>query len=348
MPEKTFLGTPWPLIQAPMAGVQDSRLAVAAGAAGALGSLPAALLDLPQLERELRALHEAARPYNVNFFTHAAPLPDAARLARWQELLAPYYAELGIDPPSAPAGAGRQPFGAAHLEVLEAFRPAVVSFHFGLPEPALLARVKRLGALVLSSATTLEEARWLQDHGADAVIAQGLEAGGHRGHFLDRDVARQAATMTLLPRVVAALDIPVIAAGGIGDAHGVRAAMAQGASAVQCGTAFLLCPEAATGALHRARLRDASAPTALTNVYTGGLARGLVNRAVAELGPVSDAAPPFPLAAAAMAPLRAQAEALGRDDFTPLWSGTNRSGCREASAAEIVQALAAGFAADGR
>lgn len=345
MPEMTFLGTAWPLIQAPMAGVQDSRLALAVGAAGALGSLPAALLDLPSLERELRLLHDAALPYNVNFFTHVPPPTDAARLAQWREVLAPYYAELGIDAVQQPAGAARQPFGAAQLEVLEAFRPAVVSFHFGLPEAALVARVKRLGALVLSSATTVDEARWLQDHGADAVIAQGLEAGGHRGHFLDTDLARQAATMTLLPRVVAALDIPVIAAGGIGDAHDVRAAMGHGASAVQCGTSFMLCTEATTSPLHRARLRDASAPTVLTNVYTGGLARGLVNRAVAELGPVSEAAPPFPLAAAAMAPLRARAEALGRDDFTLLWSGTNRSGCREAAAAEVVQALAAGFAA---
>jgi nitronate monooxygenase len=342
---EAILGTAWPLIQAPMAGVQDARLALGVNAAGALGSLPAAMLDAAALHRELRALHDAGRPYNVNFFAHRPPTPDADHEARWRALLAPYYAEFGLDLPSpAGGGASRHPFGPEAAEVLEAFRPTLVSFHFGLPEPRLLARVRGLGALVLSSATTVEEALWLQKNGADVVIAQGLEAGGHRGHFLGTDISQHADTANLLPQVVAALDIPVIAAGGIADAAGVRAAMGQGAAAVQVGTAFLLCSEATTGALHRARLRDTTAPTALTNLFSGGLARGLFNRAMRELGPVCDAAPPFPLASGTIAPLRARAEAMGRDDFTPLWSGANRSGCREAPAAEIVRLLAAGFA----
>lgn len=338
-----FLGTAIPLIQAPMATVQDAGLALAAGEAGALGSLPAAALSLPALEHELARLQAAGRPYNVNFFTHVPPAPDAAREARWHAALAPYYAERGLPPPQAGGAAGRQPFGEEAAQLLERFRPPVVSFHFGLPQPALLARVKRLGALVMSSATTVQEALWLQENGADVVIAQGLEAGGHRGHFLQADPGQQADTFDLLPRVVAALRIPVVAAGGIADAAGVRAAMAAGASAVQVGTAFLLCDEAHTGAVHRAALRDAQAPTALTNLFSGGLARGIVNRAMRELGPVSEAAPAFPLATAAIAPLRAQAEAQGLGDFTALWSGSNRSGCRETGAAQVVRALAAGF-----
>lgn len=341
-----FLGTRWPLIQAPMAGAQGARLARAVGEAGAMGSLPAAMLDAATLARELQALQDAGRPYLVNFFAHVPPSDEAAAAAepRWRAALAPYHAELGLDPAAAVAAPSRQPFGPAAAEVLEAFRPALVSFHFGLPAPDLLAQVKRLGARVLSSATTLREAQWLQANGADAVIAQGLEAGGHRGHFLDTDPARQSGTLTLLPQLVAALDIPVIAAGGIADAAGVRAAMALGAAAVQVGTAFLCCDEASTGALHRARLlRDPAEPTALTNLFSGGLARGLPNRLMRDLGPVADVAPPFPLASNALAPLRARAESLGRDDFTPLWSGTNRAGCRAVPAADVVRALAAGF-----
>ncbi len=326
-----------------MAGAQDARLAIAVGRAGALGSLPAAMLSPEALERELGLLRDAGVAFNVNFFCHTPPAPDAAQLARWQALLQPYGTELGLDASAPAAAASRQPFGAQAAEVLEVFRPAVVSFHFGLPAPALLARVKRLGACVISSATTLEEGLWLQAQGADAVIAQGLEAGGHRGHFLQHDPERQKDTLDLVHELAAALSVPVVAAGGIVDAAHVRAALDRGAAAVQAGTAFLLCNEATTSAVHRARLRDADAPTALTNLFSGGLARGLFNRLMHEHGPVSDAAPPFPLASGALAPLRARAEALGRDDFTPLWSGTRRDGLMARPAADVVAALAAGF-----
>ena len=338
----SFLPSRFPLIQAPMAGVQDARLALAASRAGALGSLPAAMLSPEALERELQLLQAGGLPYGVNFFTHTPPEGQDAALARWQARLAPYRAELGLADQPAP-GASRQPFGERQAEVLEAFQPAVVSFHFGLPAPALLARVKRQGAIVLSSATTLEEGRWLQAHGADAVIAQGLEAGGHRGHFLQRDPSLQSPTLDLVAQLAQALSVPVVAAGGIVQAEDVRAALDRGAQAVQAGTAFLLCDEATTSARHRARLRDPDAPTALTNLFSGGLARGLFNRLMHELGPVSPDAPAFPLASGGLAALRSAAEAQGREDFTPLWSGTRRQALIEGPAAQVVAALSAGF-----
>jgi nitronate monooxygenase len=339
-----LLGTALPLIQAPMAGVQGAALALAAGRAGALGSLPCAMLAPEALQQELQRLATSGLPFNVNFFCHTPPAPDAAREAAWRAALAPYHAEIGLDPATLPAGPGRLPFSAASAELLEAFRPRVVSFHFGLPAPELLARVKAWGAVVLSSATTVDEARWLEAHGADAVIAQGLEAGGHRGHFLSDDLSRQSGTLALLPQVKAAVHVPVIAAGGIADASGVRAAMALGADGVQVGTAYLCSDEATTSALHRAALRsEAARHTQLTTLFTGRPARGIVNRVMRELGPMNPAAPAFPLATAAIAPLRAHWEARGSADFTPLWSGQNASGCRAAPAAAITAALAEGF-----
>jgi nitronate monooxygenase len=337
-----LFGIELPIIQAPMAGVQGSALAIAVSNAGALGSLPCAMLSMPALRDELAALHSGTgRPFNVNFFCHVPPTPDAAREAAWREALAPYARELGIDLDSVPASAGRVPFGAEAAEALDAVRPHVVSFHFGLPEPALLARIKSWGAKVLSSATTVDEARWLEAQGVDAVIAQGLEAGGHRGHFLSHDLTLQAGTFALLPQVVRAVKVPVIAAGGIADAAGVRAALALGAAGAQIGTAYLLCPEATTSALHRAALTSGAARhTTLTNLFTGRPARGIVNRLMRELGPLSATAPEFPLATAAIAPLRAAAEKAGSSDFSPLWSGQNPSGCKAVPAAQLTRELA--------
>jgi nitronate monooxygenase len=344
-----LLGTTFPLIQAPMAGVQGSALAIAVSNAGALGSLPAAMLTPEVLRTELQALRAGTeRPFNVNFFCHTPPVPDAAREAAWRTALAPFYAEAGLDITAVPAGAGRVPFSAEAADLLETFRPAVVSFHFGLPAPELVARVKRWGAKVLSSATTVDEARWLEAHGADAIIAQGLEAGGHRGMFLTGDVTTQMGTFALLPQIVRAVNVPVIAAGGIADAAGVAAAMALGAAGVQVGTAYLCCPEATTSALHRAALQsEAARHTALTNVFTGRPARGIVNRVMRELGVMSTVAPEFPLATAAMAPLRAHGEKLGSGDFSPLWSGQNASGCRAVGAAELTRLLARGLGGHG-
>ena len=339
------LGIALPIIQAPMAGVQGSALAVAVCNAGGLGSLPCAMLGIETLRAELVAIQsQTTKPFNVNFFCHTPPVPCAEREAGWRSALAPYYREHGIDAASIPVGSGRVPFTSAAADMLAEFKPAVVSFHFGLPSPELLARAKSWGATIFSSATTVQEAIWLEAHGVDAVIAQGLEAGGHRGIFLSDDLTTQIGTMALLPQIVRAVNIPVIAAGGIADASGVAAAMKLGAAAVQIGTAYMLCPEATTSAIHRAALKsEAARHTALTNLFTGRPARGIVNRIMKELGAINPAAPAFPLATAAIAPLRASAERLGLGDFSPLWSGQNATGCKEIPAAELTRALAAGI-----
>ncbi|MDT3678585.1 MAG: DUF561 domain-containing protein [Burkholderiaceae bacterium] len=344
-----LLGIERPIVQAPMAGVQGSALAAAVSQAGGLGSLPCAMLSADAVRDEVKAIRaHTDRPFNLNFFCHEMPAPDPQREREWREALHGYYRELGVDESSIPQGASRTPFGEAAAALLDELRPPVVSFHFGLPAPELLARVKACGARVLSSATTVDEALWLEAHGADAVIAQGLDAGGHRGMFLTRDPSSQTGTFALVAQVARAVRVPVIAAGGIADAAGVAAALALGAQGVQVGTAYLLCPEAKTSAVHRAALASSAARnTTLTNVFSGRPARAIVNRIVRELGPFCAQAPEFPLAASAVAPLRAQAESMGSGDFSPLWAGQNTSGCREVPAGEITLALAAG-AADSR
>jgi nitronate monooxygenase len=324
-----------------MAGVQDSALAIAVSNAGAMGSLPCAMLSADTLRRELTAIvQNTQRPYNVNFFCHTARPANPQQESVWRNALRQYYSELGLDLAAIPAGPGRAPFDNDVADVLDAFRPPVVSFHFGLPEAQLLARVKGWGSKVWSSATTVEEARWLQANGADAIIAQGLEAGGHRGMFLTNALTTQMGTFALLPQIVQAVDLPVIAAGGIADAQGVCAALALGAQAVQIGSAFLLSPEATTSAVHRAALQSAAAQhTALTNVFTGRPARGIVNRIMREIGPISAHAPDFPWATGAIAPLRAKAESGGSGDFSPLWCGQNANGCRVLPAADITRSL---------
>jgi nitronate monooxygenase len=339
---RSVFDTELPIIQAPMAGVQGSALAVAVSNAGGLGSLPCAMLTLDALRAELQAIKARTnKPFNVNFFCHTPPVADAVTAAAWQTALSPYYDACGINPHDVAAGPGRSPFSSEAADVLDEFRPAVMSFHFGLPEPMLLARVKAWGTKILASATTVDEALWLEAHGADAVIAQGLEAGGHRSMFLTKELTTQVGTFALLPQIVQAVRIPVIAAGGIADARGVAAAMALGAAAVQVGTAYLLCPECSTSALHRTALKsEAARHTALTNLFTGAPARGIVNRLMRDIGPISVKAPAFPLATAAIAPLRMEAESRGSDDFTPLWCGQNASACQEIPAAEVTRQLA--------
>ena len=346
---RRLLGIELPIIQAPMAGVQGSALAAAVSNAGGLGSLPCAMLSLEALREELAALRaKTDRPFNVNFFCHRPPTPGTQREAAWRATLQPYYREFGIDAATIPDGPGRSPFSAEAADVLEAFEPAVVSFHFGLPAPELVARVKRWGAKILSTATTVDEARWLEAHGVDAVIAQGLEAGGHRGIFLSDDLSTQVGTFALLPQVAKAVRVPVIAAGGVADAAGVAAALSLGAVAAQVGTAYLLCREATTSAVHRAALKSESArTTAITNLFTGRPARAIVNRFVRERGPIGASVPEFPLATGAVAPLRARAESRGSGDFSPLWAGQNASGCREVPAAALTLALAGASGASG-
>jgi len=340
-----LFGISLPIIQAPMAGVQGASLALAVTQAGGLGSLPAATLTPEALRRDLVAIRErTAGPINVNFFCHLPPDPNAARESAWRAVLAPYYAEFGLDPGALVAGPARSPFNHDLADVLAELPTAVVSFHFGLPASDLLERVRATGAKVLSSATTVEEARWLQAQGVDAIIAQGLEAGGHRGHFLSDDLDAQAGTFALLPQIVRAVRVPVIAAGGIADAAGVAAARSLGAAGVQVGTAYLLCPEATTSAVHRLALSaDAGESTVLTNLFTGRPARGIRNRLMDELGAMRGDVPAFPLAAGAVTPLRGKAEAQGSGDFSPLWAGQNTTGCRAVPAGEITRELARGW-----
>ena len=340
-----LLGSTHALIQAPMAGAQDAQLALAVSRAGALGSLPAAMWSADQLGQQLALIgEEFGQLVNVNFMCHEVPPPDAAREQAWRAVLAPYFAERGVDPLAATATPVRAPFSQVMCDVLAQWRPRVVSFHFGLPAADLLAQLRSWGAIVLSSATTLAEGLWLQERGVDAVIAQGLEAGGHRGMFLTQDFGTQSGTLPLVAELVQSLRVPVIAAGGITDARGVAAAIAAGASAVQVGTAYLLCPQATVSAVHRHALQARPArATALTNLFTGRAARGIVNRLMRELGPLYSDAPRFPLAGNALAPLRQSAEQQGRDDFSPLWAGHNFADCRVVDAGDLTRELVRGL-----
>jgi len=337
-----LFGVELPIIQAPMAGSQGSALAIAVSNAGGLGSVPCAMLGPDQIRKELQAVTSAtSNPYNVNFFVHKPPLPDAAREDAWRKLLAPYFAEHGIDPDSIQPGPQRSPFDDAAADALEGFKPPIVSFHFGLPSDALMKRVKGWGSKILSSATTVDEAKYLEAHGVDAIIAQGFEAGGHRGMFLTEDLNAQPGTSALVQQIVRAVRLPVIASGGIADAAGVKAAMAGGASAVQVGTAYLFTPEATTNPLHRAALKNpATRTTAVTNLFTGRPARGIVNRLMREIGPMNPKAPAFPLAATAIFALRSKAEPKGLHDFTSMWAGQSAALCREMPAADLTRQLA--------
>ncbi|TLX10941.1 nitronate monooxygenase family protein [Rhizobium sp. MHM7A] len=336
-----LFGIELPIIQAPMAGSTTVDMVIATCRAGGLGSLPSAQYSVEQLREALRRINEeTAAPINVNFFSHTTPADDPAAQMKWRSALAPYYRELGLDPAVPVSGSGRAPFDDAFCDVVEEFRPAVVSFHFGLPEPRLVERVRATGAKIISSATIVEEAVWLEDNGVDAVIAMGLEAGGHRGNFLTTDMSTQVGTMALVPQVVDAVRVPVIAAGGIADGRGVAAALMLGASAVQIGTAYLFSPEAKIPAVHAAALGHAGdASTAITNLFTGRPARGVVNRIMRELGPISHIAPPFPTAGAALAAIRATAEDKGSDDFTNLWAGQSARLAKHLPAGELTRSL---------
>lgn len=333
-----LLGIELPIIQAPMAGATDSAMVIAASQAGALGSLPCAMLSPEQIRQEVQVIRQASKaPLNLNFFCHQPPAPDAERETCWKNALEPYYRELGADFDAPTPVSSRAPFDTASCELVEELRPEVVSFHFGLPEKTLLDRVKATGAKILSSATTVDEAIWLEQRGCDAIIAMGYEAGGHRAIFLSDDLNSQVGTMALVPQIVDAVKVPVIAAGGIGDARGIVAAFALGASAVQLGTAYLFTPEARISASHHKALRTAKeSETALTNLFTGRPARGIMNRVMREIGPISPLAPAFPLAGGALMPLRAKDAA----DFSNLWSGQALRLGVELPTAELTRRLA--------
>ena len=338
-----LLGIDLPIVLAPMAGNSTPELVAAVSNAGGLGSYGCAMLSREQLIEEAGRIKSLTNhSFNLNFFCHAPPNVTAEQEQAWRVKLAPYYQELGIYP-SVGASGSRRPFDAEICDAVLAIGPKIVSFHFGMPDAGLVRRLKAAGMLLMSSATTSAEARRLVELGADVIVAQGFEAGSHRGMFLTSDIATQVGTMALVPQVVDAVNVPVIASGGIADARGVAAALALGAAAVQVGTAYLLSPQAKVSALHRAALRAArDDATVLTNVFTGRPARGLLNRCIRELGPMSTAAPQFPMAANTVTPLRAQAEQRGSSDFTPLWSGQAAALAREIDAAELTRNLAAG------
>jgi nitronate monooxygenase len=344
-PNRTLLdlmGLEVPILQAPMAGAGGSALAIAACEAGGLGALPCAMLDVDKARAEIGVIRQqTSKPMGVNFFCHTPEAPDAARDEGWKNSLAPYYTELGLDSDAKARAVNRAPFDAAMCELVEETKPEVVSFHFGLPEAALLARVKAAGCLVISSATTVAEARWLADKGCDAIIAQGVEAGGHRGMFLSDDISTQVGTMALVPQVVDAVDVPVIAAGGIADGRGIAAAFALGAAGVQIGTAYLHTPESLITDLHRDALRlTRDDESALTNLFSGRPARGIMNRIMREAGPMSDKTPAFPTAGGALAPLKKAAEAQGDTGFTSLWSGQAAALGVANGAGEVTRRLA--------
>jgi nitronate monooxygenase len=337
----SLLGIEVPIIQAPMAGATTPEMVIAVCEAGGLGSLPSAQYAEADLRAALdRIRAQTQRPFNLNFFCHANPADDPDRQASWLARLSLYYAEAGLDPGMPMTPSGRRPFDAETCALVEAYRPAVVSFHFGLPEAALLDRVRATGAKVLASATTVAEARWLADRGVDAVIAMGAEAGGHRGSFLTGDMTQQLGTFALVPQIADAVSLPVIAAGGIVDRRGVEAAFVLGAVGVQVGTAYLFTPEAKLAEVHRRALHTPERLTALTNLFTGRPARGIVNRLMVDLGPLLEFAPAFPTAGTALGPLRAAAEAAGRDDFTPLWAGQSFPLAKPMSAAALTRRLA--------
>src|ERR1700736_5665778 len=334
--------TEFPIVLAPMAGGMGPGLGIAAAQGGALGALPCALLSAEKAREQVNIIRQrVSAPVNLNFFCHKAVEPDPKREAAWRQRLAPYYRELGLDPAAPINAANRAPFDAAFCEVVEELKPEIVSFHFGLPEQALLKRVKAAGCIVMSSATIVKEAVWLEDNGADVIIAQGAEAGGHRGMFLTENIAEQPGTFALVPQVVDDVKVPVIAAGGIADGRGIAAAFALGASGVQIGSAYLRCPESKVSAPARVALAQAGdEATVITNVMTGRPARGVANRVMHEVGPISSDAPAFPHAATGLAPLKTAAEKQGKVDFTNLWAGQAVRMGREMPATELTRALA--------
>jgi nitronate monooxygenase len=332
----------FPILLAPMAGAMDAEIAIAVAQGGGLPSVPCATISPDKAREQIKIIRQrVSAPINLNFFCHTPVEASAASEAKWKERLAAYYRELGLDPAAPFHAANRAPFDDAFCEVVEELKPEIVSFHFGLPEQRLLSRVKATGALLMASATIVKEAIWLEEHGADVIIAQGAEAGGHRGMFLTENISEQPGTFALVPQVVDAVKVPVIAAGGIADGRGIAAAFALGAAGVQIGSAYLRCPESKVSAMAKAALAEAhDDSTVVTNVMTGRPARGVANRLMREVGPISSDAPAFPHAATALAPLRAAAEKLGKVDFTTLWAGQAVRLGRDMPAAELTRALA--------
>ncbi|CBW26022.1 putative dioxygenase [Halobacteriovorax marinus SJ] len=312
-----------PIIQAPMAGINTIELASAVIRAGGLGSIACAMLTPDEIRSAYeRIKSETSGSINLNFFAHQQREESSEQQERWKERLLPYYQEFGLDPDKKRVSATRAPFNDTFCELVEELRPTVVSFHFGLPEPRLLERVKNTGAIILSSATTVSEALWLEERGCDIIIAQGTQAGGHRATFLT-DTDEQLPTNSLISAMRSKITLPIIAAGGIASASDVEQALKSGASAVQLGTAFLFCPEVPLSPLYRESLHG-NGETVVTNIFSGRPARGIRNRFINEVGPIAKDVPEFPYASTLVAPLKKVTEESGSTEFMSLWSGSNR------------------------
>lgn len=337
-----LLGITIPIIQAPMAGADSAALAIAVSRAGGLGSLACAMLTPEQVREEYYSTQtEGEIPINLNFFCHQQAKKTETQQEKWLKRLVPYYSEYNIDPKTVKPAPERVPFNDDYCRIIEEIKPAVVSFHFGLPAQDLVKCVKATGAIVLSSATTVEEGFYLENNGCDIIIAQGKEAGGHRGMFLTTDLSTQLKTSDLISLLHKKLSVPIVAAGGIADAEDINKAFSLGASAVQLGTAFLFCKEARVAPLHREALSEEH-ETALTNIFTGRPARAIVNRFVREVGPISTDAPDFPYASDFVVPLRKASEAAGNIELMQLWSGEKRK-AHELGAYELIMHLKSGI-----
>jgi len=336
----TLLGIRYPLIQAPMAGSSTPELAIAASRSGAMGSIAAAMLNPEQLRDHCRHVRDNSNgQYNVNFFAHAAPTLDPAKDAAMQDLLDPAYKALEL--PDVPAASIPFPsFDQHQLALMLSEKPTVVSFHFGLPDKKSVQALKHAGIKILCSATCVAEARDLDANGVDAIIAQGFEAGGHRGTFSKPYEKGEIGTMALVPQVVDAVRVPVIAAGGIADGRGIAAALALGADGVQIGTAFLRCPESATNSTYRAALTNAGdAQTRITHAFSGRPARGIENRYIAEMAGKEDLLPDFPIPNSLTGPMRAASGKANSPDYMSLWSGQAGPLSRDLPAGELVETL---------
>ncbi|NCF26343.1 MAG: DUF561 domain-containing protein [Gammaproteobacteria bacterium] len=338
-----LLGIDHPIIQAPMAGSDGPVLAAAVSNAGGVGSLGCGEMSAEKLREEFdKTRASTTRPFIINFFAHDTPVFPSDDAASMRKQLAIYYEELGLGQDLTLSASPMRSFDAAMLEAVLDLRPEIVSFHFGLPSEEMLDALKSAGSIILCSATTVTEARKLEAGGVHAIIAQGYDAGGHRGTFSTPVDAGNVGTFALIPQIVDAVSVPVIAAGGIADGRGIAAAFALGASGVQMGTAFLLCPESAASPIHRQVLQQArDDSTVVTRAFTGRPARTIVNRFVEEMAPQDREVPAFPLQDSLTLPLHFESVAQGSKDFAALFSGQASALSRTLPAGELVDALVA-------
>lgn len=336
------LGMAIPLVQAPMAGTSTPALAAAVASAGGLGSIALGAVDAEAGRKMIAATRALTdRPFNVNLFCHAPAVRDAAREAVWLKALAPAFARFGATPPDAIGEIYRSFIADPDMaEMLVAERPAVVSFHFGLPAAEVIGRLKDTGAVLLATATSLAEGRRVAAAGIDAVVAQGYEAGGHRGQFDPDAPDDRLSTLALVQVLARELPIPVIAAGGIMTGGGIAAALASGALAVQLGTAFIGCPESAADAGHRAALFSPAAHhTVMTDAISGRPARCLANGFTALAATLDAPRAAYPVAYDAGKALNTAARAAGDTTFGAQWAGQGAPLARALPAAELCDLL---------